>query len=84
MDYPDEKKKKLMELLKTNPPKQVCGKVVKEIKSFDGHKFIMTDNSWLILRLSGTEPILRIYVEASSEKIAKSYLDFGKNLALSI
>jgi len=84
MDYPDEKKKKLMELLKTNPPKQVCGKVVKEIKSFDGHKFIMTDNSWLILRLSGTEPILRIYAEASSEKIAKLYLDFGKNLALNM
>nr|MBU1328915.1 phosphoglucomutase/phosphomannomutase family protein [Candidatus Omnitrophota bacterium] len=84
MDYLDEKKKKLMELLKTNPPKQVCGKVVKEIKSFDGYKFIMTDNSWLILRLSGTEPILRIYAEASSEKISKAYLDFGKNLALSM
>ncbi|PJC47973.1 MAG: hypothetical protein CO035_05315 [Candidatus Omnitrophica bacterium CG_4_9_14_0_2_um_filter_42_8] len=84
MDYSDEKKKKLMELLKTDPPKQVCGKIVKEIKSFDGHKFIMPDNSWLILRLSGTEPILRIYAEASSEKIALSYLDFGKKLALSM
>jgi alpha-D-glucose phosphate-specific phosphoglucomutase len=84
MDYSDEKKKKLMELLKTNPPKQVCGKNVKETKSFDGHKFIMDDNSWLILRLSGTEPILRIYAESSSEKISKSYLEFGKNLALSM
>jgi len=84
MDYPDEKKKKLMELLKTNPPKHICGKNVKEIKSSDGNKFIMDDNSWLILRLSGTEPILRIYAEAPSEKIASSYLDFGKNLALSM
>jgi phosphomannomutase len=84
MDYPDDKKKRLMELLKSNPPKQICGKDVKEIKSFDGHKFIMADNSWLILRLSGTEPILRIYAEASSAKTAKSYLGFGKNLALSI
>ena len=84
MEYSDEKKKKLMELLKTNPPKEICGKSVKEIKSFDGHKFIMADNSWLILRLSGTEPILRIYAEASSEKIALSYLDFGKKLALSM
>jgi len=84
MDYPDDKKKKLMELLKTNPLKQVCGKNVKETKSFDGYKFIMDDNSWLILRLSGTEPILRIYAEASGEKTAKSYLDFGKNLALSL
>ncbi len=84
MDYSDEKKKKLMELLKTNPPKQICAKNVKETKSFDGYKFIMDDNSWLILRLSGTEPILRIYAEASSEKTSKSYLDFGKNLALNI
>ena len=84
MDYPDEKKKKLMELLKTNPPKHICGKPVKETKSSDGSKFIMDDNSWLILRLSGTEPILRIYAEAPSEKIASSYLDFGKNLALSM
>ncbi len=84
MDYPNDKKKGLMELLKTNPPKEICGKAVKETKSFDGYKFIMPDNSWLILRLSGTEPILRIYAEASSEKIARSYLNFGKNLALSI
>jgi alpha-D-glucose phosphate-specific phosphoglucomutase len=84
MEYSDDKKKKLMELLRANPPKQVCGKNVKEIKSFDGHKFILDDNSWLILRLSGTEPILRIYAEASSEKIAQSYLDFGKKLALSL
>jgi phosphomannomutase len=84
MDYPDEKKKKLMELLKNNPPREIAGKKVKEVKSFDGHKFIMDDNSWLILRLSGTEPILRIYAEASSDKIAKSYLDFGKNLALAV
>ena len=84
MDYADDKKKKLMELLRANPPQEVCGKPVKEIKSFDGHKFIMSDNSWLILRLSGTEPILRIYAEASSDKIAKEYLEFGKNLALSM
>jgi phosphomannomutase len=84
MEYSDDKKKKLMELLKNNPPKQVCGKNVKEIKSSDGYKFIIDDNSWLILRLSGTEPILRVYAEASSEKIANSYLDFGKNLALSM
>jgi len=84
MDYSGGKKKKLMELLKNNSPKEIAGKRVKKVKSSDGHKFIMDDNSWLILRLSGTEPILRIYAEASSEKIAKSYLDFGKTLALNM
>jgi phosphomannomutase len=84
MDYPDEKKKALMELLKNNPPKKILDKTVKEVKSYDGYKFILEDDSWLIMRLSGTEPILRIYAEASSEKLAKDYLDFGKKIALDV
>lgn len=82
MDYPDVKKKLLMEFLKNTPPKEILGKAVKELKTYDGFKFILEDNSWFILRLSGTEPILRIYAEASSEKLALGYLDFGKKLAL--
>jgi phosphomannomutase len=84
MDYPDEKKKKLMELLKKSPPKEILKKPVKETKSYDGYKFILEDDSWLILRLSGTEPILRIYAEASSKDLAQKYLEFGKKIALNV
>lgn len=82
--YPDDKKKLLMEILKTNPPKEVLGKKVVEIKSFDGFKLILEDGSWLMLRLSGTEPILRVYAEASSIANAKKILGFGKEFALNI
>ncbi|MBU1853728.1 MAG: phosphoglucomutase/phosphomannomutase family protein [Candidatus Omnitrophica bacterium] len=82
--YPDDKKKKLMEFLKTSPPEQILNKPVKEIKSYDGYKFILEDDSWLIMRLSGTEPILRIYAEASSEDLAEKYLEFGKKIAFDI
>ena len=82
--YPDDKKKKLMEFLKNSPPKKVLKKLVKEVKSCDGYKFILEDDSWLILRLSGTEPILRIYAEASSEKTVLDYLEFGKKIAFDI
>ena len=82
MDYHDDKKKKLMEFLKTNPPKEILKKPVTETKTYDGYKFIMEDDSWLIMRLSGTEPILRIYAEASSEDLAQEYLEFGKKIAL--
>lgn len=82
MEYPDEKKKKLMEYLKNNPPKEILGRPVKELKSYDGYKFMMQDDSWLILRLSGTEPILRIYAEAPSNKLAEEYLEFGREIAL--
>lgn len=84
MEYSDDKKKKLMKFLKESPPMEILGKPVKELKSYDGYKFILEDDSWLIMRLSGTEPILRVYAEASSEKLAKDYLAFGKKIALSI
>ncbi len=79
--YPDEKKLKLMELLKNDPPKKVLGSRVVTVKDTDGYKFICDDSSWLMLRLSGTEPILRVYSEASSEKKALAILEFGKELA---
>ena len=84
MEYPDDKKKKLMEFLKNSAPKKILEKPVKELKSYDGYKFILEDDSWLILRLSGTEPILRVYAEASSDKLAQQYLDFGKKIAQNI
>lgn len=82
--YPDDKKPKLMEMLKTNPPREVLGKKVVEIKTVDGFKFICADRSWLMLRLSGTEPILRVYAEEPSEKKALATLEFGKKLAYSV
>jgi len=82
--YPDEKKQKLMDMLTKNPPKTVLGKPVVETKDYDGHKFINEDGSWLMLRLSGTEPILRIYAEGPSEKKALEILSFGKRLAESV
>lgn len=82
--YPDDKKPKLLEFLKTDSPKEILGKKVTAIKRTDGDKFICEDSSWLMLRLSGTEPILRIYSEASSEKKALAILEFGKKLAYSV
>ncbi len=79
--YPTAKKARLMEFLKNDPPKEMLAKKVVQIKDTDGYKFICEDSSWLMLRLSGTEPILRVYAEASSEKKALAILEFGKELA---
>lgn len=84
LKYPDDKKRKLLDFLKTTPPKNILGKDVVDIKTADGYKFICEDSSWLMMRLSGTEPILRVYAEASSEKKALKILEFGKNLAYAI
>lgn len=57
----------LLNRLKSNPPDNIDGKGIKEIKSFDGTKFIFNDGTWLLIRASGTEPVLRIYAEAPTK-----------------
>lgn len=82
--YPDDKKARLMELLKNDPPKEVLGKRVTDINKLDGYKLICEDGSWLMLRLSGTEPILRVYSEAANEKRSLAILEEGKRIANSV
>ncbi len=84
LKYPDDKKAKLMECLKTTPPKKILGRSVVDINRKDGEKFICDDSSWFMMRLSGTEPILRVYAEAATEKKALAILEFGKKLANSV
>ncbi|MBI3615316.1 MAG: phosphoglucomutase/phosphomannomutase family protein [Candidatus Omnitrophica bacterium] len=50
----------------------------KEIQTLDGAKVILDDQSWLLLRPSGTEPLLRIYAEARSDKQLKTLLKAGQ------
>ncbi len=84
INYPQNKKAKLMESLKNSPPKKILGKSVVKIKDIDGYKFICEDSSWLMLRSSGTEPKLRIYSEASNEAKALKILEEGRRIANSI
>jgi len=75
--FPLEKRAALMEFLKTNPPAKLLRSPLAEVKSFDGVKYVAKDSSWLMLRGSGTEPILRIYAEAKTDADAKKLLNFG-------
>jgi len=84
IEYPNQNKKKLMRFLRRNPPKKILGKKVVAVKSYDGNKFICEDESWLLFRLSGTEPILRIYAETPTEKRTLSVLSYGKKVANNI
>jgi phosphomannomutase len=79
--FPLEKRAALMEFLKTNPPVKLLRSPLADVKSFDGVKYIAADSSWLMVRGSGTEPILRIYAEAKTDADAKRLLQFGVALA---
>ena len=78
--FPLEKRGALMEFLKTNPPAKLLRSPLAEVKSYDGVKFVAADSSWLMLRGSGTEPILRIYAEAKTEADVEKLLRLGQSL----
>src|ERR1017187_4634690 len=78
--YPLEKRAALMEFLKTNPPKKLLRSPLVKVDSRDGVKFVAEDSTWLMLRGSGTEPVLRIYAEAKSEADVQKLLKLGVSL----
>jgi phosphomannomutase len=78
--YPLEQRTLLMESLKTNPPAKLLRSPLAGMKTFDGVKFVAEDSSWLMLRGSGTEPILRVYAEAKSGADVRRLLEFGVKL----
>jgi phosphomannomutase len=75
--FPLEKRGALMEFLAKNPPEKLLRSPLAGMKTFDGVKFVAEDSSWLMLRGSGTEPILRIYAEAKSDADAQKLLKLG-------
>ncbi len=75
--FPLEKRAALMQYCKLNPPAKLAKSPLREVKSADGVKFIAENGAWLMLRGSGTEPILRIYAEGPSEADAATLLRLG-------
>jgi phosphomannomutase len=75
-----EKMEAIISKLLNSPPKKVEDLKVSDVRTLDGVKYILSDNSWLLFRPSGTEPLLRIYVEASSHEVARKVLKRGEEL----
>ncbi|MBJ6727466.1 phosphoglucomutase/phosphomannomutase family protein [Geomesophilobacter sediminis] len=59
-------------------PSSFAGVPVKEKITIDGNKFILEDGSWLLFRKSGTEPVVRLYCEASSENRLEALIAAGR------
>lgn len=66
--------KKLFSKLKGKGANKIFRKDIIKIKTYDGLKFLFDDESWVLIRPSGTEPILRVYSEAHSEREAKALI----------
>ena len=78
--FPLEKRSALMSFCSEHPPARLLKSKLATVKAYDGVKFIAQDGSWLMLRGSGTEPILRIYAEAKTDEDAQALLRQGVGL----
>ncbi len=73
-------KPKIMERLLAAKPRELAGHTVKKVVDLDtgdGVKFFVDDGSWLLMRLSGTEPLVRVYTETRDEAEVAPMLDIG-------
>lgn len=62
-------------------PERLGGLKVTDIVTIDGHQFVMEDGGWLLVRFSGTEPIIRVYTETTHEDKVQAIIEDGMRLA---
>jgi phosphomannomutase len=74
-------KEKLIEKLTNKGITEIAGTTVEATNFADGFKFIFSGGSWLLIRPSGTEPVLRLYSEAASLEEVEKFLGAGRELA---
>ncbi len=74
-------KKDMVARLKTQIPQTLAGEKVVDVSTLDGVKYILSDDSWLLIRPSGTEPVLRVYAEGPTDAAVESLLAYGESVA---
>ncbi len=80
LNRPIEKKEMNSRLL-AGAPASIGGEEVIQVANSDGTKYILADDSWLLIRPSGTEPMLRVYAEGRSPQMLKALMAFGEKVA---
>ncbi len=63
-------------------PSEIGGKKIDSINRTDGVKFIFADKSWMLMRPSGTEPLVRIYAEAENREVLEVLIEQGRRYLL--
>lgn len=78
----NERKNELIERIKNAPPTNPAGLVVLDVKTIDGVKLLLSRNSWVLMRPSGTEPLVRIYIESETPELLENLIETMKNFAV--
>lgn len=81
-DLHTEKAQAIVRTLSVNPPNDFAKMKVAKVENLDGLKLNFQDESWILFRASGTEPLLRIYAEGRSVEQVRQLLKAGQDLAV--
>jgi phosphomannomutase len=79
--FAPERRAEIMSRFEGEHPGRIAGEQVERVQTLDGYKYFLSDGSWLLVRASGTEPLVRFYTEATSPQMAERVLDAGEELA---
>jgi len=79
--FPAEQRSRIEQKVAGKRPDVLAGKTVKAADKVDGFRFTMDDGAWVLVRFSGTEPLLRIYAEAETQDAVQRLLDDARTLA---
>jgi alpha-D-glucose phosphate-specific phosphoglucomutase len=79
--FASDKREGVVQRVRKAEPDRIDNTVVTAIDTFDGFRYRLDDGSWLLIRLSGTEPLVRIYAESDSLERVRRLLEAGKKLA---
>jgi phosphomannomutase len=78
--FPASERQTITNHIRDNFPGSVNGVKVIETNTRDGFRFVLADTAWLLIRFSGTEPILRVYAESSTTARVEKLIELGKEL----
>ena len=70
----EERKEQTYRTMKDDPPRELAGHAVVRTRDDDGFKFYLDDGSWALMRMSGTEPLMRVYSEAPTPERVEELL----------
>jgi alpha-D-glucose phosphate-specific phosphoglucomutase len=80
-DFPADQRAAIVKRCQDAKPSSLAGLKVTGVNTMDGYKYLFEDGGWLVIRFSGTEPIMRFYVETSKKEAVPELLDAGLKLA---
>jgi phosphomannomutase len=80
IEFPEDEREAITKRVKDKIPEAIEDVKVVKVDTFDGTRFTLSDGTWLLIRFSGTEPVLRTYAESDSPARVERLLRFAREM----